>query len=384
MKFSLVNNNSAYDNADVYWAILGLNSDGVFAHVQGDGTVVPISTDDNTNMINGVGYANYFFSLKDTSSVDLGELMTSGRVYIALGDWLPIRVASPANYAPPDPTNPSVPGYSTIFDKFEFTYQPGAAQEMNCNTTSVDFLGFPITAELVSTGTANQKVGFTATRNSIITAFQNCPDSNFAALVIPGANTGDPDLRILSPEHAMKTVLSQPTVNYFNAFFDDYLTSSWAYYQQNTLALQINSASYTGPVIGQVDGSGNFVFYTGTTIGGGTQVLSLPKPTTMEALNCNGVLASGNEVQMIIEKFIAAAINRTIFMTPPANLSNWCGSGALYYANAPVEYYAQILHANSLNDMCYAFGYDDVCEQSASMQSAGTAQEVIMTLPAWS
>ncbi len=383
MKFSLVNNNTAYANADVYWAILGLNSDGVFAYVNSNGAVTPISTSDNTNMINGVSYANYFFPIESVSSVELSELMTSGRVFIAFGDWLPIRVISPTGYAPPDPTNPSVPGYSTIFDKFEFTYQPGAAQEMNCNTTSVDFLGFPITAELISTGTSNQTVGFTATRDSIITAFQNCPNTNFAALVIPGASSTDPDLRILSPEHAMNTVLSQAVVNYFTAFFDEYLTKSWAYYEQNTLTLQINSASYTGPVIGQVDSSGNFVFYTGTSVGSGTQVLSLSKPTTMEALNCNGVLASGNEVQMIIEKFIAAAINRTMFMTQPANLSNWCGSNTLYYASAPVEYYAQILHANSLNDMCYAFGYDDVCEQSASMQSAGTAKEVILTLPAW-
>lgn len=382
MKFSLVNN-TTYADTDVYWAIIGQNSDGDFTHVQSDGTMTPISTSDNTNMINGQGYANYFNPLSSVPSIELNDLCVSGRVYIALGSWLPIQVQSATGYAPPSPTNPSVPGYYTIFDIFEFTYEPDATPQIHCNTSSVDFMGIPIVAELLSSDAPlSQKVGYSASRTTLLNAFQSCADSNFANLIIPGQNTGDPALRILSPEHAMNTVLPQSTVNYFNSFFDDYINATWKYYQTNTLTIQIQSSMYNGPVTGQVDSAGqNFVFYEGNSASG-TQVLSLPKPTTMEVLNCNGVFNTGNELQMDIEKFIAAAMNRTVAQNTPGS-NNWCGNSASYYTNTPVEYYPAILHENSIDGLCYAFAYDDVCNQSPSLVSNGTAKEVILNLTAW-
>lgn len=382
MKFSLVNN-TTYANSDVYWAVIGQNTDGNFAHVQSDGTITPISTADNTNMINGQGYANYFNTLDSVPSIELNEQLVSGRVYIALGSWLPIQVQSATGYAPPSPTNPSVPGYYTIFDIFEFTYEPGATPQIHCNTTSVDFMGIPITAELKSSDAPqSQTVGYSAGRNALISAFQSCANSQFASLVIPGQNQGDPALRILSPEHVMSTILPQSVVSYFNSFFDAYIDATWKYYQANTLTLQILSSMYNGPVTGQVDSAGqNFVFYEGNSASG-TQVLSLAKPTTMEVLNCNGVFDTGNELQKDIEKFIAAALNRTVAQSSPGS-SNWCGDAASYWTNEPIEYYPKILHENSIDGLCYAFAYDDVCNQSPSLVSNGTAKEVVLTLTAW-
>lgn len=384
MKFSFVNNTTVNADADVYWTILGQNTAGDFVHVESDGTVKVISTNDNTNPINGQDYANYSTKLSDASSVELTEEMVSGRVYFSIGDWLPIQVHSATGYAPPTPSNPSVPGYYTIFDIFEFTYQPGSSPQMHCNTSSVDFMGIPITATLVSSNEPKvQSVGYAVSRNTLINDFKSCATSHFADLLIPGENAGDPVLRILSPEHASSSVLPQPAAIYFNSFFDNYITDCWNYYKDpHTLTLQILSSAYNGSVTGQVDAGGqNFVFYEGTAIGG-TEVLSLAKPSTKQVFSCSGVFDTGNELQKNIEKFIAAAMNRTVMLDGPGS-NNWCDATSRYYTQAPVELYSKILHENSMNNMCYAFAYDDVCNQSSSLVSSGTAEEVILTLTSW-
>lgn len=384
MKFSFINNTVVNADADVYWAILGQNSDGDFVHVQSDGTVKVISTDDNTNPINGQNYANYSTKLSDASSVEITGKMVSGRVYFSIGDWLPIQVHSATAYAPPTPSNPSVPGYYTIFDIFEFTYEPDSSPQMHCNTSSVDFMGIPITAVLKSSDDPKeQRVGYTVSRDALTSDFSQCANGHFSSLLIPGQNSGDPILRILSPEHASGLVMPQEAANYFNTFFDHYITDCWNYYKEpHTLTLNITSSMYNGPVTGQVDEAGkNFVFYEGTELGG-TQVLSLAKPSTKEVFSCNGVFDTGNELQKDIQKFIAAAINRTVMIDSPG-VGNWCGAINRFYIHAPVELYAKILHDHSIRNMCYAFAYDDVCNQSSSLVSNGTAEEVVFTLTAW-
>jgi hypothetical protein len=58
-----------------------------------------------------------------------------------------------------------------------------------------------------------------------------------------------------------------------------------------------------------------------------------------------------------------------------------CSSGD-FYANAPTNYYSQILHANSLDGQCYGFPFDDVCGLYSSDISDPAPAQLILTLEA--
>ncbi len=104
-------------------------------------------------------------------------------------------------------------------------------------------------------------------------------------------------------------------------------------------------------------------------------MLALTKPKNWEVMMCKGVFAQGNATQMNIEKFIVAAMYRTVFMETPTSTKNSWGSNAMiqkYYTNEPVNHFAKIMHTNSKDQLCYAFGFDDVCDQSSSVTSGAT------------
>lgn len=419
MTITIENNNSGnYANDKVHIAVLGrLVKDGPYNRLKADGTFSEISTADNTiekHFLDGSvakdTFANYFFTLADLQAagktsdgsstgnpmITLSQHLESARMYVALDDWLPIKVNGSSAYSPPSPTNPSLPGYQTIYDKIEFTYQPDAdatANKVFINTTSVDFMGIPLTLSMEGTSR-----GYTSKRAALISKFSDASSyysgdsptdaqkaalANFSALVIPSATSGTPDLRVLSPEHAMNTVMSAQQVAYFNAYFDSYINAIWAYYDKNgaspqTLNLSIANQKYTG----EVDG-GVFNFYAGDSISGSV-VLALSKPSTMDVLNCNNTMDSGTDVQKNIEKFIAAAINRSVLkFVAPGSGDSWCGASGQYYKNDPVHYYCQILHNNSIDSMCYAFGYDDVCDQSSTLKTKDKDVAVTLGIDAW-
>lgn len=390
MRFSIKNETGFPDDA-VFWAIIGQDASGNFLHVLSDGTLQPVSVNDNTHTIElcnlNASYANYFYSVHDCPSITVSDsaYINSGRIYVSLNEYLPIQVHGPSALQFPSVTNACVPGYYTIWEFVEFAYNIPSPM-LFFNTSSVDFMGIPITAVLTSADSpTTQTVGFRSSRAELIRAFQSCEDSNFSALVIPaaGADLTAPALRILSPEHAGSTVPELPAsvVAYFNSFFDDYIGRCWSHYQTNTLTLQIVAGDPSTIYTGQVDSGGNFNFYAGDTVNVGPSVCTIPQPTTMDVLNCYGPFVAGGAAALNIEKFIAAAMNRTVLMNyPPGPAPSWCSQVSNYYTKAPVEYYSRILHEHSLDNLCYGFAYDDVCSQSSSIQSS-SAQELTLILP---
>ena len=255
--------------------------------------------------------------------------------------------------------------------------------------------------------------------------FVNCADSNFAGLVIPGQNSGDTDLRVLNPAAVMTTVVPQSVYDYFIAYFQNYIDDVWTKYKTDTLTLTIYDVQYTGkvgtttvtlvtpqpngqpPVTEQAQVEA-FRFSQGGTFDENAVIAIIPKPGTvgdpygasgteflkspvpdgtMAVLGCNNVFAAGDATSKNIQKFIAAGMNRTLTGNTDPGASNWCSQESDNYTNQPVEYYAQILHANSIVDgttqRCYAFSYDDVCDQSSSLTSDNAGVVVNLELPAW-
>lgn len=412
-----------YQDSEIYWTILGRKvAGGDFFYIDPQGTLNPISTADNTHTVPGYTgeYADYSYKLSDHPVPAFSEQVMSGRLYITLKSPLWVHVNGPADYAAPSSTNPSVAGYYTVYDKVEFSFEPTASPTLHCNTTCVDFLGIPI--DMTVGGT---KVGFTAKRSAIFNDFSNCADSNFAGLIIPGQSTGDADLRILNPAAVMTTVVSQSVYDYFSTYFATYIDTVWTKYKTDSLTLTIYDVQYTGkvgtttvtlvtpqpngapPVTEQAQVEA-FQFSQGATFDPNAVIAIIPKPGTvgdpygasgteflkspippgtLSLLGCNNVFAAGDATSKNIQKFIAAGMNRTLTGNADPGASNWCDQAANNYTNAPVEHYAKILHDNSILDgtipRCYAFSYDDVCDQSSSLTSTDANVVVTLDLPAW-
>ncbi|NUO00732.1 MAG: hypothetical protein HUU01_08950 [Saprospiraceae bacterium] len=396
------NNQTGFSPAEVYWTIVGKNKASQFAHItvdgNGNGSLVPMDVSDNIHD----GYADYSYPLSQCSAINLPNnlYIDSARIYLSIGSSLPIKVHIDG-YAPPSITNPSVAGYATIYDFCEFAFKPGKKEnvynQLNFNTSSVDLFSIPILANL-SGGNLEKAliVGYEATRATIFSAIATCVDPNFKGLIIQDtSNTYSTDLRIISPANVFSTIVPHPVLQYFTTFFDAYIQALWTQYRSEALTVKIKDDVYTG----RVDASNNFNFTDKTgkivcTIPGlGSGSTTPPAITSLDVLGCRNSLAYGDDIQKNIQKYIAAAINRTVMDTLPNNQmgDSWCDLASQYYTNthAPIHYYALILHNKSLLlngvQACYAFSYDDVCEQSSSVvgQDTDGSLALSLTLPAW-
>ena len=198
------------------------------------------------------------------------------------------------------------------------------------------------------------------------------------------------NLRVLSPEHAAAVPhgyqpppglgIPPKVIEYFSAFYTDYITDCWNHYKTNNLTMYITGTAYYGKVDGE-----DFNFYTDSGMTG-TPICTIAKPTNSELMLCNQEFIAGGPTQKNIEKFVAAAMIRTVFHIAPTSTKNsWCSDAMKdqYYQNAPVNHYMVILHENATDNLVYAFAYDDVCNCSSSVVST-TTQSLAITIPPFS
>jgi Beta-1,3-glucanase len=334
LQLSITNNTGVYDTDQIYFYIIGLNSDGCFSHVESDGTLTACSLSDNKFD----GYTDYSINLADTSTLTLPQ-MTSGQIYVAIGEKLKIKVVSVPRHvtcglglALPSGWTSTDPNFNILYAVIEFTYDGNG---LNCDTTYVDMFSIPIEIQLI--GQNNQSAGalIAGGRSSIFEAFKAASD--FAKLVI-----GD-DLRVIAPGHGIEASV-------FDAgYLDSYIDSCWSYYQNQSIDVQVGSDSFTG----QVNSDSVFQFPPQTgTLG------SLTKPSTKDVFFCDGTLSAPNNDWGAVVARIAASLNRGVLTNgttqPVCDADN-------FYATSQTNHYSQILHANSVNGLCYGFAFDDVC-----------------------
>ena len=103
----------------------------------------------------------------------------------------------------------------------------------------------------------------------------------------------------------------------------------------------------------------------------GQQSITFSEPTTHDVYANSGALAAqqcGSPpsqeclVQGQIADALSAALNRTTlpqYPTLPA-----C-TASEFYVTPPVNEYARLIHANAINGLAYAFGFDDSCDFSS-------------------
>jgi hypothetical protein len=128
--FNVVNQtNGRWADSQGYWAIIGRDLvTGDFVHVDLSGNLIPMRLSDNGQLVkNGQGYANYFFSLAQSSWVTIPPI-DSARILFSVGSPMYIRVvvdgAGRIAYAGANIENPADPNIDVIFDFGEMAILP--------------------------------------------------------------------------------------------------------------------------------------------------------------------------------------------------------------------------------------------------------------------
>ncbi|WP_186438257.1 beta-1,3-glucanase family protein [Cohnella terricola] len=198
----------------IYWAVLGLDSNNRLSYLDANGNLVPTSTalNDAPGHLtkNGNNYANIYHKLSDVPIVSTPAI-SSGRMFLSVGSPMYIKVYNDG-YAGPDINNPTDPNNDIIWDFIEFTLDAGG---YHGNTTRVDAFGFPITHRLICADGYDRTVGETETRDALFAAYQNEVPAEFKTLV-------QAPYRIVAPAKGGFKA-SGPYGNYF----DSYVNQVW-------------------------------------------------------------------------------------------------------------------------------------------------------------
>lgn len=345
-------NNTGVDDTLFWFAVIGLDTNGLWAYVNADGST--------TEFV--IGTNDYLLQLSDLTNDTLTlPQLSSGQIYFSVNKPLVIGTVSDSQQPggiglqPPAGWVSTDANYKVMYDVVEFTFTGGG---LNCDLTQVDAFGLPISMTLV--GNATQSAGgWNKSRSKMIAAFTS--DTTYSNLVIADGST---NLRIINPSHGIDLTL------FPSDFLDAAIKSAWESYTSAT-PLQINIAGqYAGNYLGTTGGANTDM----TITLGKTTTGTIGYPTTSEAFYCNGVFDQGNTAMGAVANVVATALNRGILATSP---QPDCTVSDFYPAGGTWNGYAQKLHALADNGLCYAFAYDDQCNQSSDLSDGNPTQWTI-------
>ena len=343
---SFVNNTGGrWATSQIFVTALGQTSPGQWSYLRADGSTRPINHLDTLAVDhltkNGQAYPNMSIRLDQAQGLALPAKFEGARMYISLGSPLYIPVsADDRGWGGPNVNNPSDPNADVYFDWYEFTSNSGV-YNYGGNTTQVDQFGFPFTVRLQQDASGYDRTdGITATRAQVYAQYAAAVGPAFASLATP--------YRIVAPRTAPTFSPGGAQAGYLAAVIDQ----TWAYYTTHPFSLTRLGQTFIGKVVGS-----QLQFAKGS-VGG----YVLNKPTTTDALQCSGALASGGmkTVELELGAEFCAALNRGVSL----NTADWYRPAAYYPTSAAKNDYSSFFHAISMNGRAYGFAYDDINDQS--------------------
>ncbi|MGI4835130.1 MAG: beta-1,3-glucanase family protein [Janthinobacterium lividum] len=375
-----INNNSTTADADLYVAIVGINTSGDHVWVNAaNSQVLPMSASYNTatgptvNGNTGPGgnskYAACFTRLSNVPNRTFALPFIAGcRVYIARGQQLYFYFfganGAPSGYTAPNPQSPTDPNTGIIYETIELTNNTGG---FFGNTTRVDAFNYPMGLELTGNG-YYKKTGELKSAADIVSAYKASVPTEFQGTV--NSSTGVISFPSKTPAFYDGTggTAAGPYGNYFKSYLD----AIWTKYKNEDL---IFNAGNAGVFKGRV-GSDNRLVVVGQSgaYSGRTGIITR-EPTTQEAFEGKGVLAQrtgDGDCDLVVQAQITAAVNRHAISTASgaAGQQNFYDVSR-FYQTAPMNYYARFWHLPgiSVDNLSYGFAYDDVADQSSTLQT---------------
>lgn len=380
-----VSNNSPFNDADIYVAIVGkdINTGNHIWVNPRTSQILPMDASYNTvqgptpNGNLGPGgngrYANCFAKLSEIPNKTFTLPLIAGcRVFISKGSQMYLYFfgssGAPSGYAGHNPLNPTDPNNGILYEMIELTNNQYG---FFGNPTRVDSFKYPIGLELFGTNGYQKKVGEYKTQSEIVALFKANVPTEFQGCV--NDSTGE----ITAPSKT--SAFAEGSGSYAN-YMKSYVDAIWNKYKNEDLIFYAGDAGvFKGRVIGEqlevVGQSGGFVGRTGRI---------QYRPSTQEVLEGKGVLDRrlvDGDLDLVIQAQLCAAINRHMVnvTTPNPGQQNWYDAPNFYKAN-PMNHYAKFWHLPgvSLDNLSYGFAYDDVADQSPSLHTPQPTKVIAM------
>lgn len=283
-----------------------------------------------------------------TTTIIIPQIAAS-RIWFSIGTPLTFLLNPGPGLVDPSVSNPSDPNINISWGFCELTFN---SAQLYANISYVDFVGLPISLNLVNNSGATQHVAGLPQNglNTICSGLlsQTASDKQpWSSLIVKDAS--GQNLRVLSPNNGI--VMNR---SLFSGYFEHYVDRTWSKYTGSPLTID-TQASF-GSLSGQV--SNDLLTF------GGEQ---FTRPTTADIFSCStGPFATGSDAERnVIIPRLAAAFNRSTLLltnTFPAPLAD-------YYQDPITNHYSRIVHAANLDGRGYAFPYDDVAPAGGPDQS---------------
>jgi hypothetical protein len=379
---SLVITDDSGADGDIYFSIIGLQNDQwavnplirQWSYMDANGNAQVCQS--------GQDFSQYFHKMENKMYSGTLPYFFSGRITFSLGQppqYFP--VLTPSGLPMPSQTDTSDPWWNVINDKLEFTNKLQSLgadiTTLNANTTLVDGFAIPLALSISGGVFGYQAAGSLAvSRDEAFDQFEKMSKDYTEQIVI---NSGT-YVRVLSPKTAISRVSGTGPMFPSN-IMESYIDSVWDFFSQPGNYFLVTLDAYAGFPTG--------VTTSGNVVGG---VLTFPdplkqttftidKPGSEDLLGCQGVFNVTNLVNGTwdgnIKVAVAGAMNRGVAVNQHVcNVNN-------FYTGTNHNQYAKTVHEISVNQVNYAFPYDDACNLYSSDLSDNQPSFMHVTLQSW-
>jgi hypothetical protein len=383
--FQFVNNSPDFADSDIYIGLVGQTVDlgGVWidfsTNSASNGALKQMNYMDNTihKVSTDWGYAPIFTKLSDIPNKIVYIPAISGcRFFIAFKSPLYIHFHQTGGYAGPNLQSNTDPNSGIRFELIELT---NGSNGLWVNTTRVDSYQYPMGLEVLGkSGTANtySKVGELITHQILLQRWQDTfKNTEFAPCYINtnAWQTNPLGGIIMQPSKISSFSATGASANYFQ----DYIDRIWKYYSKNELVVSLGDR---GIYRGKVDTTLTLAKRDTLKMVGPNGILAYisGKPNTQEVIEGKGKIAEDvlatpdKDADKAFQAQFSAAVNRgTIDLTIKGGQSQDWGNAAKYFVSDIFNKYVWFFHQSdvSYNSKTYAFAYDDVFDNSSTIQS---------------
>lgn len=333
-------------------------------------------------------YAAMFFKLSDipNKTIQIPQGLFGCRILISFKSQMYIYFHQAGGYAGADLQNPTDPNDGIRWELVELTWGNAG---LWTNTSRVDAYQYPMGLEVTgftggisgtyassynarvhdgSSPNVNKKIGELVSHQTILNAWTTKVETPFYGCKVLKTHSMDNEPII---EQASKIPDFKSNGAYKN-YFDSYINDIWSTYSSKDLLINIGDR---GTWRGRVTGN-RFDFYDPAD---NSQATIYTKPTTQDAIEGAGALATTPMVapnakyfeDLMIQAQICAAINRhAIYTNAAVGEVQYNADASRFFKVAPFNQYVNFFHSTDISyqSQTYAFAYDDVGDQSSTIQ----------------
>ena len=386
-------NNSEYSDNQIYISLIGkYGSMGDVWMDVSTSTLHQMSSSDNT--ISGPSWSNpptwqypQIFTTLDNINLKTIQIpygLYACRIFISFQSPMYLHFHDAGGYAGANLSNDTDPNDGIRWEIIELSWLGSSG--LFTNTSRVDAYQYPMGLEVEGFTGASTGPTYADSYTNAINGGGTPSFGKVGELISHQEILNQWDTTVSTPFLVSKVVkthsidgnpiIEQPSKipTFSQTLFDSYIDDIWSVYTTNDLVINIGDrGTWTGRV------TGNEFNFTDPTDGSIATIYS--KPTTINVIEGSGPLAytpvspatnieKYNE-DLMIQAQITAAINRhAIYTNQVAPSVQYSHDPTRFFVNNPYNEYVSFFHnpAISYNSKTYAFAYDDVGDQSSTLQ----------------